>query len=487
MSSVSVVIPVHNAAGYLRECLEHLRQSVNVEYECIVVDDGSTDESAEIAAQFGTTVLRTDRKRGPAFARNLGAGKAHGEILLFIDADVCVYPDTIARIMATFEQDAGVAAVIGSYDDCPESQDFLSRYRNLMHCYVHHHSHREACTFWSGCGAIRKSIFHKYSGFNESYERPAIEDIELGFRMSRDGNKILLDASILVKHLKRWSFLSLVKTDILDRGIPWTELILEDRFLPNDLNLQLSQRVSVALVFILLGIASAGAWYAGSAFILVLLTLLFLTLIPFWVESTWKTTPKAVIAATVQITAIALLAYHNRANWMIPPVLLAYALLFVKHRYSFTSLRRKQITGLVCGIYLAFVVLMVVIYLPHHPLIFWFFLLLSVTILLNSQFYVFLAGRTGGLLALGAIPFHLLFHFYNGISFLAGGARYLVHHLFPNRSNGGQFDASKQPVTHAPPVRNRAAAASAGVQADVRNRPNSPIWQANSTGNNPAP
>jgi glycosyltransferase involved in cell wall biosynthesis len=458
MSSVSVIIPVHNAAGYLRVCLDHLRQSVNVEYECIVVADGSTDESAEIAARFGATVLRTDRKRGPAFARNLGAGKAHGEILLFIDADVCVYPDTIARIMAIFEQDAGVAAVIGSYDDSPESKDFLSQYRNLMHCYVHHRSRREACTFWSGCGAIRKSIFHKYSGFDESYERPAIEDIELGFRMRMDDNKILLDPSILVKHLKKWSFLSLVKTDILDRGIPWTELILEDRFLPNDLNLQLSQRVSIALVFILLGIAAAGAWYAGSAFILMLLTLLFLTLTPFWVESTWKTTPKAVIAATLQLAAIGLLANHNHTNWLIPPVLLAYALLFVKHRYSFTSLRRKQITGLVCGIYLVFVILMVIIYLPHHPLIFWFFLLLSVTILLNSQFYVFLAGRTGRLLALGAIPFHLLYHLYNGISFLAGGVRYVLRRVFSVSRK--RISISSEPsASHQQPLAARTAGA----------------------------
>ncbi len=51
-----------------------------------------------------------------------------------------------------------------------------------------------------------------------------------------------------MKHLKRWTFWGLVKTDVLDRGIPWTELILRDANMPDDLNLQLSQRVSVALV-----------------------------------------------------------------------------------------------------------------------------------------------------------------------------------------------------------------------------------------------
>jgi len=427
--TLSVIVPVYNSAGYLRSCLEHLRQSTDSDYECIVVDDGSTDQSAETAREFGARVLQTGRRGGPAFARNLGAREATGEILFFIDADVCVYPHTLARVRANFEQDPALTAVIGSYDDQPEAQDFLSLYRNLMHCYVHHRSRREACTFWSGCGAIRKSVFQEYSGFDESYDRPAIEDIELGYRLARDGKRMVLDTSIIVKHLKRWSFLGLVKTDIMDRGIPWTELILRDRKLPNDLNLQLSQRVSVALVFILIATAAAAAWYAGLSFILMLLTILFLVLAQFEVESTWKTQPKVRMLTFVLMAAITSMALYNASEWLLPPVLLAYALLFLRHRYAFTSERRRHITGLVCGGYLLFVILFVVIYLPHHPLMFCFFLLLSIIILLNSQFYVFLAGRTGRLLALAAIPFHLLFHLYNGISFLIGGARHLARRI----------------------------------------------------------
>jgi glycosyltransferase involved in cell wall biosynthesis len=429
-ASLSVIIPVYNSAGFLRTCLEHLRNSAVTDYECIVVDDGSTDESAAVAREFGVTLIQTGRRSGPAFARNLGARSAQADILFFIDADVCVHPHTLTRVLANFAQDPELMAVIGSYDDQPESQDFLSLYRNLMHCYVHHHSRREACTFWSGCGAIRKSVFHEYSGFDESYRRPAIEDIELGYRLARDRKKMLLDASIVVKHLKRWSFLGLVKTDVLDRGIPWTELILRDGRLPNDLNLQLSQRVSVALVFLLTATAAAAAWYAGLSFILILLTMLLLVLSQFEIESTWRTQPKVRVLTFVLMASVTGLAAYNGNQWLIPPVLLAYALLFLRHRYAFTSERRRQITGLVCGGYLLFVILFVLIYLPNHPLVFGFFLLLSVVIMLNSQFYVFLAGRTGRLLALAAIPFHLLFHFYNGISFLVGGARHLSRRIF---------------------------------------------------------
>jgi glycosyltransferase involved in cell wall biosynthesis len=174
---ISVVIPAYNSSRYLSSCLDHLGRSGFRDYECIVVDDCSTDGSAEVARQYGVTVLYTDRRRGPAHARNLGAKAAQGEILCFLDADVCVYPDTLERIWRNFAEDDQLAAVMGSYDDAPEARDFVSMYRNLMHCFVHHNSQRNACTFWSGCGAIRKSVFLNFTGFDESYDRPKIEDI----------------------------------------------------------------------------------------------------------------------------------------------------------------------------------------------------------------------------------------------------------------------------------------------------------------------
>jgi glycosyltransferase involved in cell wall biosynthesis len=442
--AISVVIPVHNSAKYLRACLEHLKHSTFRDFECIVVDDGSTDDSAEVARQAGTTVLTTQGRRGPAYARNVGAKSAQGEILFFIDADVCVAPDTLARVHANFE-DAELSAVIGSYDDLPESRDFVSLYKNLMHSYVHHNSRREACTFWSGCGAIRKSVFQEFSGFDESYKRPAIEDIELGYRLRAAHKKLLLDPSMLVKHLKRWSFVSLVKTDIFDRGIPWTELILRDRHLPNDLNLQLSQRVSVALVYLLVLMAGWATLRNGRSFTLSILTLLFLLMAQFGVESTWTKQPKALTAMFGLMGSIVYLAWVTHSRWLIPPVLIAYPLLFVRHRHAFRSKRARNIAGALCGVYLIAVMAFVLLYLPWERRAFWFYLVLAAVILLNSQFYVFLAGRTGRLLALAAIPFHLLYHFYNGISFVVGMLRHLSRRAFSAETKGAAQAKSAPP------------------------------------------
>ena len=435
-SSISVVIPVFNAAEYLRLCLSDLALSEETYFECIVVDDGSTDDSAEVAKQFGAKVLSTGGRLGPACARNLGARAAQGDILLFLDADVCPYPDILRRISGAFAEDSQLDALIGSYDDSPESKDFISQYRNLMHCFVHQHGRKQACTFWSGCGAIRRELFLQHAGFDESYGRPAIEDIELGYRLCQAQRKVVLDKDVLVKHLKRWTFWGLLRTDILDRGVPWTELILRDRHMPNDLNLELSQRVSVALAFVLMGVTAAAAVWWGGYFLTPLLAVLFLLLARYWLEPASQHRPKSVIVVMgLAIAAIVYLAYIHRMIGILPPLLLGCLLLVLRHRYAYADDRRRRLTGIILGAYVLGAITFMISYLPSHMLIFAFFLVAALIVVLNNQFYLFLAAKQGRLFALAAVPFHLLYHLYNGISFIVGLSHYAWRSLLHKKSH----------------------------------------------------
>jgi GT2 family glycosyltransferase len=246
MMTVSVVIPVFNGAATLARCLGALPSPASI-LECIVVDNGSSDESAEVAAAAGAVVLRTESRTGPAAARNLGAARASGDLLVFVDADVCMHADTVDRIRSHFEEDAGLDALIGSYDDEPAGAGFVSQYKNLLHHFVHQHGRAEAATFWTGCGAIRRRVFAAAGGFDESCARPCIEDIDLGYRLRQMGRRMLLDPAIQVKHLKRYGLGSLLRSDIFDRALPWTRLIVSSRKIPNDLNLSLAQRCSGAM------------------------------------------------------------------------------------------------------------------------------------------------------------------------------------------------------------------------------------------------
>jgi GT2 family glycosyltransferase len=190
--------------------------------------------------------MATPSRRGPAYARNLGAQQAEGEVLLFLDADVSAPPDIIGQVGAAFASEPGLSALFGSYDDAPAATDFPSQYRNLLHHYVHQTSQEEAFTFWTGCGAIRRQVFLDLGGFDEArYRAPSIEDIELGYRLAHAGHRVRLVKHIQVKHLKHWSRLEMVRCDFEQRALPWSRLILHHRRLANDLNIGWSSRLSV--------------------------------------------------------------------------------------------------------------------------------------------------------------------------------------------------------------------------------------------------
>ncbi len=246
---ISIIIPVYNGEKFLPGCLDALKSTSYPQYELIVVDDCSTDRSVEISCDKGARVLRMPRQSGPGGARNLGAQEARGDVLLFVDADVVVKPDTIERVAADFVDHPEIAAVFGSYDDEPAEKNFISQYKNLFHRFVHQQARIEAETFWAGCGAIRRDVFLAVNGFDaERYPRPAIEDIELGYRMRAQGHRILLDKQLQAKHLKRWTLKSMLHADIFCRAVPWSILIFESKGMVNDLNLQTTDRISAGLL-----------------------------------------------------------------------------------------------------------------------------------------------------------------------------------------------------------------------------------------------
>jgi len=237
---------------HLSRCLESLRLSAYRDFEVIVVDDCSTDNSYEIAERYGVRCVRMLRTVGPAGARNLGAGYAVANIFVFVDADVVLPPNALDLIAMDFAGDPQLAAVFGSYDDEPAWGEFVSQYKNLMHSYVHQHSSERALTFWAGCGAVRRDPFVAFGEFDAArYRYPSIEDIELGCRLSLGGQKIKLNKQLQVKHLKKWTLRSLLEADIVRRAVPWTRLIVETRRLPRDLNLTSGARFSAVLVGLL--------------------------------------------------------------------------------------------------------------------------------------------------------------------------------------------------------------------------------------------
>ena len=258
--TVAVIVPVYNGGEKFHASLDSVRSAVPPPDELIVVGDGDTDGSSQYAEATGIPVYRFTTPGGPGRARNLGASKAQSDILFFVDADVTVPENVIRQVKEIFAQQSETAAIIGSYDDQPGEPNFLSQYRNLLHHYVHQNGREEASTFWAACGAIRRDVFLGMGGFDETYNKPSIEDIELGYRLKKAGHAIRLCKSLQVKHWKRWTVVSMLQTDFFQRALPWTQLIHRSRGLVNDLNIDISGRASVIFTFGLLGALLLSHW-----------------------------------------------------------------------------------------------------------------------------------------------------------------------------------------------------------------------------------
>lgn len=183
---VTVIIPAYNASPTLHACLESVAQA---EYggavEVIVVDDRSTDETANIVLNFGCRLVRLSANSGPALARNAGAKTATGEILIFVDADTEMRRDTIRAAVDALTRD-GVGAVNGMYEVEPINHGFFPTYYAYLKFHAFHANDADRMTAFSGqCGAIYKRLFEEVGGYRSITWGVDIENEEFGYRINQ--------------------------------------------------------------------------------------------------------------------------------------------------------------------------------------------------------------------------------------------------------------------------------------------------------------
>ncbi len=226
MPRLSIVIPVYNAQKYLERSLASIYMSSFKDFEVIIVNDGSTDNTAEIINNFPiNTLINFNTNKGLAAARNEGANKATGEIILFIDSDIVLKGDTLSKISAHFQDDQ-CQCVIGLYSKTHPNPDVFSNYKNMWIRFTYLTSPEYVNWFFTAIGAIRKDVWDKSGYFDPKFNiKTGGSDIDFGFRLYSQGIKILLDKNIDVIHLKKFNLVSLVKNDFL-RSFGYIKLAL---------------------------------------------------------------------------------------------------------------------------------------------------------------------------------------------------------------------------------------------------------------------
>lgn len=202
--TVSVIVPAYNAEATIGACIESLLAQARAPDEIVVVDDASTDDTAEVVARYPVRLVRLARNGGPGVARNEGAKVASGDILAFTDSDCVAPPDWLARIERDLD-DERIVAVTGGYAGT-SAPGFLPLLQHLVLRERQAALPDEIASTITSNFACRRRAFEAVGGFPLYYrkrdpQRPVWgnEDEELGFLLTRAGGRIrwLRDAGVL--------------------------------------------------------------------------------------------------------------------------------------------------------------------------------------------------------------------------------------------------------------------------------------------------
>ena len=199
-TDASIIIPTFNGASRIGNCLDALlRQKPRPNVEILVVDDGSTDNTADVVGRYPGVRCITQSNAGPAAARNRGAAEAHGAIILFTDDDCVPMPDWLEAMLAPF-RDPAVVGAKGIYRTRQKSLiarfvqiEYEDRYR-LM-------SNLDCIDFIDTySAAFRRDRFLEMTGYDTSFPVACAEDVELSYRMSARGWKMKFAPAAIVYH-----------------------------------------------------------------------------------------------------------------------------------------------------------------------------------------------------------------------------------------------------------------------------------------------
>ena len=237
---ISVIIPNYNGSATIGKCLEAALASAYGNFEVVVVDDCSRDNSAVIIKQFPCRLIELNAHGGAAKARNAGALHSRGEVFFFIDADCLLSIDTLSLANRAITEAGPDTVIGGTYTPIPYDKDFFSTFQSIFIYYSEIKNTVRPDYIATHAMVISAETFRKSRGFNEDF-LPILEDVEFSHRLNRGGCRLLMDPGLTVRHifnftLKRsilnayrkaryWTIYSMMNGDILtDSGTASREL-----------------------------------------------------------------------------------------------------------------------------------------------------------------------------------------------------------------------------------------------------------------------
>ncbi len=227
---VSVIIPNRNGARTIDECLDAAFRSRYRKFEVIVVDDCSDDGSLDIIRRYPCRLIRITRHSGAAAARNIGARKARGDVLFFIDADCVMHEDTLdVAVRAYYTRPDSVTG--GTYSPLSHDGGFFSTFQSLFINFSET-KHPQPDYVATHAMLISKEIFEQSGGFDAHF-MPILEDVEFSHRLRRGGVSLRMEPALQVSHIFNYSLWGSLK-NAFRKSYYWTKYSIRNRDLLKD-------------------------------------------------------------------------------------------------------------------------------------------------------------------------------------------------------------------------------------------------------------
>lgn len=211
----SVIVPVYNAGSTIEKCLDSIMIQDYPDLEVVVVDDASSDDTLIKVSKYPARLITNSMNRGVSHSRNLGAENAASEILLFVDSDIVVPPNAVSQVIKSIMGKRDILAVGGVYSEKTRELNFISDFKNLDLAYRTCLCPDRVKYLGGYFLAVRKSTFLEAGGFSTDFFGSSVEDIEFGYRVTNGRNSMFIDRNIAVDHLKRYTLLTMLKTDFI--------------------------------------------------------------------------------------------------------------------------------------------------------------------------------------------------------------------------------------------------------------------------------
>lgn len=210
MHKVSLYVPCYNAEKHVGRCLDSILKQTYPVDEILIIDDGSTDDTVEIAKNYPVKILSHRTNRGLGAARNTAVKKAKNEFVAAIDSDITLSPTWLEKLMRHFN-DKEVAGAGGKLIE-KFTESLADRYRATYMTHCSHYTEKTVNPYYALVGSncvYRKKVIEEVGYYNEKF-RTSFEDVDMYHRVRAKGYKLVYDPEAVAFHWCRDSVSSLL-------------------------------------------------------------------------------------------------------------------------------------------------------------------------------------------------------------------------------------------------------------------------------------